>query len=109
MISFLAARERFVRNLAIAVDSAVADDAFFNHLKELFGKYPGNCRVSLYLTGGEGDPTVLETRVGVKPTEDFLREIEKFVGPECWAFGQRAVPRRAAAAKRRAAAPVAVA
>ncbi len=87
VISFLSARDRFVRLLNVTVKED-ADDALFNQLKELFGKYPGLCRVNIVMPSSEGD-TVIETRTGIKPSDAFIAELEKIVGPDCWSFGKK--------------------
>ncbi len=87
IIPFLAARERFVRLLTITVPSST-DDALFNQLKELFGKYPGLCRVNLAMPTSEGE-VVIETRAGVKPVDAFIADLVKLLGSDCWSFGKK--------------------
>jgi hypothetical protein len=41
----------------------------------------------------------IETRAGIKPSDAFLQEIEKLLGPECWAFGKHAIPARGSASR----------
>lgn len=88
IVSFEAARERFVRSLTVSMKEASLDDVVFRTLKELFGKYPGLCRVNLLLQSPEDGNIILETRAGVKPTGAFIEELEKVLGPECWSFGK---------------------
>jgi DNA polymerase-3 subunit alpha len=98
ILSFAAARERFVRNLTITVKSTQFDDAIFNQLKELYGKFPGHCRVNLLLQSERDGNILLETRAGIKPTADFIAELEKVLGPESWQFGATTgTPKRVAA------------
>jgi DNA polymerase-3 subunit alpha len=87
ILTFVAARERFVRMLTITVQADQADDALFNRLKEVFGKYPGLCRVHLRFPSSEGD-VMIETRAGIKPVDAFIAELEAVVGPESWSFGK---------------------
>jgi len=87
IVSFAAARERFVRSLTVKVPSDSFDDALFLRLKELFGKFPGVCRVSLQLSSGADEKVLLETAAGIKPSGAFVQELEKVLGPECWSFG----------------------
>jgi DNA polymerase-3 subunit alpha len=87
ILSFLAARDRFIRNVTIVVKAAALDDSIFNQLKELFGKFPGLCRVQLLLQSADKGEFVLETRAGIKPSDTFIRELEKILGANCWWFG----------------------
>jgi DNA polymerase-3 subunit alpha len=87
VISFLNARSRFIRELTIAIQGQ-ADDQLYNQLKELFGKYPGICRVNLLLSG-ENEPVLIETRAGIKPSNEFIVDLEKILGPESWMFGKK--------------------
>jgi DNA polymerase-3 subunit alpha len=89
ILSFEAARARFVRSLSITVKSTQFDDSIFNQLKEIFGKYPGPCRVNLLLQSERDGNILLETRAGIKPTADFILELEKVLGGDCWRFGAR--------------------
>lgn len=89
ILSFLNARGRFIRELTIAIQGE-ADDQLYNQLKELFGKYPGLCRVNLLMPSSEGEPVLIETRAGIKPTNEFIADLEKILGPECWMFGKHA-------------------
>ncbi len=93
IISFEAARARFVRSLDITVKSTQFDDSIFNQLKEIFGKYPGPCRVNLLLQSERDGNILLETRAGIKPTADFILELEKVLGNDCWRFGGRSKAR----------------
>jgi DNA polymerase-3 subunit alpha len=86
ILSFEAARLRFVRELTVRIPSS-SDDGLFNMLKELFGKYPGNCRVILLMPSEKGE-VFIETRAGVKPSKDFVSDLEKIVGSESWTFGK---------------------
>jgi DNA polymerase-3 subunit alpha len=103
LITFIAARERFVRQLTITV-SEQADDALFNRLKEVFGNHPGLCRVYLRFPGSNG-ATLIETRAGIKPTDAFIKELEAVVGQESWSFGKPAATKSAAAPKADAESP----
>lgn len=87
ILSFSAARERFVRSMTLSVKTPGLDESVFGRLKEVFGQYPGPCRVSLLLPSPTNGPYVLETRTGVKPSEELIREVEKILGPDSWAFG----------------------
>jgi DNA polymerase-3 subunit alpha len=89
LISFEAARARFVRSLSVTVKSTQFDDSIFNQLKEIFGKYPGPCRVNLLLQSERDGNILLETRAGIKPTADFILELEKVLGADCWRFGAK--------------------
>lgn len=89
IVSFAAARERFVRSLTVSVGAMSMDDSIFHQLKELFGKYPGLCRVNLLLQSPKEGNILLETKAGIKPTAPFIEELEKVLGPECWSFGRR--------------------
>lgn len=89
VLSFSAARERFVKSVTVSLNSASFDDAIFQKLKEIFGKYPGVCRVNLLLQSPQDGPILLETKTGVKPTHSFVADLEKILGTECWSFGQR--------------------
>lgn len=91
IIGFLAARERFIRLLTIKLSSATPDDSVYNQLKEVFGKYPGICRVNLLLPSTEGN-ILIETRAGVKPSDQFILDLEKILGSDCWSFGKSATP-----------------
>lgn len=87
ILTFAAARARFVRSLTLSVKSSGLDDSLFGRLKEVFGQYPGPCRVNLLLPSPTNGPYVLETRTGVKPSEELIHEVEKILGPDSWAFG----------------------
>jgi len=87
VLSFLNARSRFIRELTIAIQGE-ADDQLYNQMKELFGKYPRVCQMNLLLNSGEGEPVLIETRAGIKPTNEFIADLEKVLGPECWMFGK---------------------
>ncbi len=87
IITFLGARDRFVRLLTITVKDG-GDDSTFNQLKELFGKYPGLCRVNLSIPEKDGD-VIIETRAGIKPSDAFIADLEKILGPDCWSFGKK--------------------
>lgn len=87
IISFIAARERFVKTVQISLKPAMMEDAVFNQMKEIFGNFPGSCRVHLHLHTEDQGLLVLETRVGIKPSAEFLESLEKLLGPECWSFG----------------------
>lgn len=87
VLSFAAARERFVRSLTLSVKPSLMDDGIMNQLKAVFGQFPGNCRISLVLPSVNNGPVVLETRTGVKPTEAMIKEVEKILGPDSWSFG----------------------
>jgi len=97
ILTFVAARERFVRMLTITVPTEQADDALFNRLKEVFGKYPGLCRVHLRFPSTNGD-VLIETRAGIKPVDAFIAELETVVGPESWSFGKPITSARSPAA-----------
>jgi hypothetical protein len=58
-------------------------------LKEVFGHFPGVCQVSLKIPSVTNGPYLIETRTGVKPSEDLIKEVEKILGPESWSFGKR--------------------
>ncbi len=84
ILSFKVARDRFIRNLTVVVSGT--EDATFNQLKEVFGKHPGPCRVTLRLKKENEADVLLETRVGVKPSETLTEELEKILGPDSWSF-----------------------
>ncbi len=109
ILTFVAARERFVRMLTVTITTEQADDTLFNRLKEVFGKYPGLCRVHLRFPSKDGD-VMIETRAGIKPVDAFIAELEAVVGPESWSFGKpsstHATLRKAVAAQKPALAAV---
>jgi hypothetical protein len=45
--------------------------------------------VNLLLQSERDGNILLETRAGIKPVADFILELEKILGPECWRFGAR--------------------
>lgn len=86
--TFYEARLKFVRDLTLSVKTGNMEDVIFRDLKQLFGKYPGLCRVNLLLKTIKDGNILLETRTGIKPTPEFIKEIEGVLGPECWSFGR---------------------
>jgi DNA polymerase-3 subunit alpha len=61
LLTFVAARERFVRLLTITIAAEQADDTLFNRLKEVFGNHPGLCRVHLRFPSKDG-AVLIETK-----------------------------------------------
>ncbi|MFN0117157.1 MAG: DNA polymerase III subunit alpha [Elusimicrobiota bacterium] len=96
IITFQAARERFVRAITIDTQKSGLDDSLFNRFKELFGNHPGLCRVHLLLKSQKGEPVLLETKAGIKATDAFIQDLEKMMGPECWTFGKPTLQREEA-------------
>ncbi len=88
IISFAAARERFVRSLTLSVKPDLMGEATMGRLQKIFGQFPGPCRVSLVLPSVANGPYVLETRTGVKPSSDLIAEVEKVLGADSWSFGK---------------------
>ena len=93
ILTLEAARDRFIRSMTVSLQSQPDDDILFQRLKEIFGRYPGICRVNLLLKKGQNGPILLETKTGVKPTQPLLADLEKILGPECWSFGKISISR----------------
>jgi len=88
IITFAAARERFIRQLTVSLKSPDAEEVLFRELKQLFGKFPGACRVNFRFQSDKNGEVMLETRTGVKPSDDFMEELEKILGPGSWSLGK---------------------
>ncbi len=93
ILSFIEAREKYVRHLWIKLSVAGLEDDFLEKLKKILEKHPGKCKVGLHLINPavsqhlpqEKEITV-ESGLTVSPKEELVTEIEKLLGKEAIEF-----------------------
>jgi DNA polymerase-3 subunit alpha len=84
MVPLSQARERYVSEILLRMDSEVLEDEALENLRSALKKYPGNCRVCFSVETPPKSPVVVETDLVVKPTQALFEEIEQHLGPESW-------------------------
>ncbi len=87
ILSFKAARDRFIRLLTITVPET-ADDAYFQKLSEVLARHPGICKVNLLFERAGEERSLIETNKGIKPGDAFLEDLLKVVASNAWSFGK---------------------
>jgi len=93
IIPFNFARDKFIKQMTVEIKTPEAEEIVFRELKQLFGNFPGTCRVNFRLQTEKNGEVVLETKTGIKLSDDFVEGLEKVLGPNSWSFGEKALTR----------------
>jgi hypothetical protein len=78
------ARERFIKSVVLTLSTAGLEDDLLVRLEKAVAAHPGRCPLALRLTTPSHGDFGLVTRHRVTPTDVFLRDAEKVLGPACW-------------------------
>ncbi len=84
MVPISRARERYVSELILHMNSPALEDGVLDTLRQALEKHPGNCRVCLEVPSEKDGKVVVETDLKVRPTPALFQEIERHLGKESW-------------------------
>jgi len=83
IISIEHARDRFVRQLSVAVNPGRLEESSVKEILRLFARYPGNCPVFLNIKSDNGSDFLLKSeRYKINPTPEVLEGLRSILGKE---------------------------